>query len=209
MKKIILLLSPLLAFQLSAAPTLPKIFGDHMVLQQGRPVMVWGWAEAREKVAVSFAGQQKMAVADADGQWSVKLDALSASKEGRELKVNDKVFKDVVVGEVWVCSGQSNMEWEASRVKEADKVRAAANFPMIRHIKVPKVSAPVAKDNFNGTWQVCSPQTVSRFTAVGYFFGKRLHEELDVPIGLLNSSWGGTHIEPWTPPEGWKTIQTH
>jgi sialate O-acetylesterase len=209
MKHIILLLFPLFALQLSAAPTLPKIFGDHMVLQQGRPVMVWGWAEAGEEIAVNFAGQQEKTVADADGRWLVKLAALEASKEGRELKVNNILFKDVLVGEVWVCSGQSNMEWNVGSVKEADKVRDAANYPMIRHIKVPRVSTPDAKDDFNARWQVCSPQSVSQFTAVGYFFGKRLHEELDVPIGLLNSSWGGTKIEPWTPPEGWKTIQTH
>ncbi|MFT5122101.1 MAG: sialate O-acetylesterase [Kiritimatiellia bacterium] len=208
-KMALFLLSPLLALQLSAAPTLPNIFGDHMVLQQGCPVMVWGWADANEAITVTFAGQEKKVTTAADGKWSVKLDALKASKDGRELKINDKVFKDVLVGEVWVCSGQSNMEWSAGNVKEAGKVREAANFPMIRHIQVPKVAAPGPEEDFNGNWQVCSPDTVGRFTAVGYFFGKRLNEELDVPIGLVNSSWGGTRIEPWTPVEGWKTIESH
>jgi len=188
----------------AAELSLPNIFGDHMVLQRGIPAPVWGTAKANAKITVSFAGQTKTTKADAAGKWMVRLDPLEASKEGRELTVNDRRFKDVLVGEVWLCSGQSNMEWSVNGSKNPNEEKEAANHPLIRHIKVAKRPSAKLETDFNGSWQVCSPKTAGNFTGVGYFFGRRLHRELDVPIGLINSSWGGTRVEPWTPVEGYQ-----
>ena len=185
----------------SADVRLPSVFSDHMVLQRGKPVPVWGWAEKGEKVTVSFAGQKKEATAGDDGRWEVRLDALDASGEGRELGVagtNEVKIADVLVGEVWVCSGQSNMVWTVSRARDPQLEIPAANWPAIRHFKVPSVTASEPQDDCPGEWAVCSPETVPNFSAVAYFFGRQLHSTLGVPIGLLNASWGGTRSEAWT-----------
>ena len=200
---------------LSAAPALadvktPSLFGDNMVLQRGQAVPVWGTAEKGEKVTVTFGDQEKSATAGDDGKWQVKLDALEASAEPRELTVsgnNKLTFNNVVVGEVWICSGQSNMEWTVNGALQPDVERKAADYPMIRHIKVPHTPSDKPLDNFNGKWDLCSEQTVGNFTAVGYYFGRELHNELEVPVGLINSSWGGTRIEPWTPLIGFEQIK--
>ena len=180
---------------------LPSVFADHMVLQRGKAVPVWGWAEKGEKVTVSFAGQTKSATAGDDGRFEVKLDALEASAEGRELKVkgaNEITVADVLVGEVWVCSGQSNMAWSVSRAKDPALEIAAANYPAIRHFKVGNVTALEPQDDCPGTWNICSPETVGNFTAVGYFFGRELHQILGVPVGLLNTSWAARAQRPVT-----------
>ena len=117
---------------------------------------------------------------------------------------NTVIFEDVLVGEVWLCSGQSNMEWSVGASVNPQQEIAAANFPQIRHIKVPKLTASVPSRDFQGEWQVCSPQSVGGFTACGYFMARELNQKLNVPIGLINSSWGGTRIEPWTPPAAMK-----
>jgi len=189
---------------------LPKIFGNHMVLQQGQPLPVWGWADPGKSVTVSFAGQEKSVTADEAGSWKLSLDALDSSAEGRDFVVtgsNTITLADVLVGEVWVCSGQSNMAWSVRQAAQPGEEAKAAKFPLIRHIKIPNVAQPFPVDDVNANWQVCSPETVSNFTAVGYFFGRELHQQLDVPIGLVNSSWGGTRIEPWTPPVGFEMIK--
>ena len=188
---------------------LPSVFGDNMVLQRDMPAPVWGWAEPGEEVTVTFAEQTKSTTAGADGRWRVALDALEASAQGRELVVqgaNRIVFNNVLVGEVWVCSGQSNMEWSVRGVMDSGREIAEADFPLIRHIKVAKRPADGPQTDFEGSWAVCSPQTVSGFTAVGYFFGREIHQKLGVPVGLVNSSWGGTRIEPWTPLVGFKAV---
>ena len=199
-----------LAAVATAAPKLPNIFSDHMVLQRDRAIPVWGTAEAGEEVSVSFAGQTKTTKADADGKWMVHLDAMPAQAEGAELNVTGKterVFKNVVVGEVWICSGQSNMEWSVNGSKNPEKEKAAANLPLIRHIKVPKRPSDRYETDFNSRWQVCSPDTVGSFTAVGFYFARELRAKVNVPIGLINSSWGGTKIEPWMPRAGFGLIQ--
>ena len=188
---------------------LPAVFSDHMVLQRGVAVPVWGWAEKGEKVTVKFAGQEQTVTAGDDGTWRVKLAALEAEKKPGVLTVSGKntlTVKDVLVGDVWVCSGQSNMAFTVGGSVNARAEIAAAKSPAIRHFGVPRTMRTAPAADVPGRWSRCSPGTVSRFTAVGYFFGRRLHRELDVPIGLINSSWGGTRIEPWTPPEGFRAV---
>lgn len=188
---------------------LPGFFGDHMVLQQEKPIRIWGWADAGEQVTVSFGDATVQATTGADGKWTTELPAIKASKEPRELIVkgnNDLRLKDVLVGEVWLCGGQSNMEWNVQRSLNAKDEIAAANYPLIRHMKVARRQSTVPLDDIDSEWQICSPQTVANFTACGYFMARHLLTELDVPIGLVNSSWGGTRVEPWTPPVGFESV---
>ena len=193
-----------------AAVTMPRIFGDNMVLQQGQRVPVWGKAAPGERVEVSFAGAKATAKADAKGAWRVDLKPLAASSAGAEFRVkgeNELVFGNVVVGEVWFCSGQSNMEfpmgglpWDATRrIKDSEREIAAANYPLIRHFQAPHLVAYEPCDDVNSKWDVTTPETVANKSAVAYVFGETLHKELSVPVGLIDCSWGGSRIEPWTP----------
>jgi sialate O-acetylesterase len=190
--------------------TLPSIFSKSMVLQQELPVPVWGWADPGEKIEVSFGGQSKTAEADKSGRWQVKLDALMANAKGQTLTVtgNNKIeLSDVLVGEVWICSGQSNMEWPVSRSLNSKEEIEAAKHPQIRLFNVPgHITAATPQDKCGGSWQVCQPNNVAGFSAVGYFFGRRLQDELRVPIGLVGSNWGGTRIEPWTSLSGFRSV---
>ena len=190
---------------LFAAVSMPKIFGNDMVLQQGQPVPVWGKAAPGEEVTVSFAGQSVSTKADAQGKWKLKLAPLKVSSQGAEFRVkggNELVFKNVVVGEVWFCSGQSNMEFTMSsrrKVKAWETEVAAANWPLSRHFNVAHKISREPLDDVEAVWEVTTPQTIPPQSAVAYFFGETIHKTLQVPVGLINSSWGGTGIEPWTP----------
>jgi sialate O-acetylesterase len=196
----------LFAATAAAELSLPAMFTDGAVLQQGKPVPVWGTADAGAEVTVSFGDQTKTATAAADGKFMVKLDSLEASKEPAVLTVksgsDEATVKNVLVGEVWFCSGQSNMEWTVNRSIMPDSIDPD-KLPMIRHIKVPHVRANEPAADFNGAWQVCDKQTVGGFTAVGFYFAQQLNKELDTPIGLIGCNWGGTRIEPWIAPEGY------
>ena len=192
-----------LAASAGADVKLPAIFGDNMVLQRDIAVGVWGWAEVKERVTVTLGDQSKSTAADKDGKWSVKFDAMKA---GGPIKMsvkgkNSVEFQNILVGEVWVCSGQSNMAMRVNGVLRAKEEAAAAKWPKIRMMTVPRKSAKTPQDNCGGSWAVCSPKTVAGFSATAYFFGRKLHEELKVPIGLINSSVGGTPIEQWTGPQ--------
>ncbi len=182
---------------------LAAVFSDHMVLQQEKPVPVWGWADPGKKVTVSFAGQVKSATADADGKWMVKLDALKASAKPRMLRAESEnsnrllAVEDVLVGEVWLGSGQSNMAMTVNRAKDFEKEKAAADFPQIRMFKETSTAADEPQADAKGSWTICSPDSVGGFSAALYFFGRELHRELGVPVGLINSSVGGTPIESW------------
>jgi sialate O-acetylesterase len=186
--------------------TLPRVFSDNMVLQRDRPVPVWGWAPSGEKVTVAFAGQTKTATADTEGKWMVTLDPLKASKEPAALTVSGSrtlTIQNVLVGEVWFCSGQSNMEWLLSKALNAEAEIAAADHPLIRHFRGSnKPSLEKLDDYANGGWAVCSPKTAGNFTAAGYFFAIKLAKELDLPIGLLNATEGSSSIDRWICPEG-------
>jgi sialate O-acetylesterase len=195
---------------------LANVFTDHMVLQQQMPIRVWGWATPGKEIEVSLAGDSKnvtgQATAAADGKWFVEMKALEADGKPMTLSVEGdggKVdLKDVLMGEVWICSGQSNMEWSVKASGDAKKEIAAADFPMIRMFDVPQhleLDTPQA-DAQKSKWLVCSPKTVENFSAVGYYFGRELNRELNVPIGLVGSNWGGRKIEPFTPPEGFLAV---
>ncbi len=180
--------------------TLPCVFSDHMVLQRDKPVAVWGWADAGEQVRVSIADTSAKTKAGPDGRWSLSLEPLAAG--GPHTMVvegaNKLTISDVLVGEVWLCSGQSNMAMTVSRSADFDKEKAAAKWPKIRMLTVARKAQPEPTDRCQGEWTVCTPDTVGGFSAAGYFFGRTLRKELDVPVGLINSSWGGTAVEAWT-----------
>jgi sialate O-acetylesterase len=185
--------------------TLNNMFGDHMVLQQGIRNKVWGRADAGENVTVTLgngsgAGQTHTTTAGPDGSWQVMLDAVQEYGGPHTLTVKGKntvTFHDVLIGEVWVCAGQSNMQWSVNASNDPDLERAAATFPQIRLISVPQVGTQEPQWNFNGKWQPCTPETVGNFSAVGYFFGRQLHQTLGVPVGLINNAWGGSAAEAW------------
>jgi sialate O-acetylesterase len=190
-----------MAVPAGAEVRLPKIFGDHMVLQRERPVPVWGWAEPGEKITVRFGGASVHTTADAKGKWLLKLPALPATAEGRELSIagsNTLAFKDVVVGEVWLCGGQSNMDFGLGGALNAEQEIKDAKYPAIRHFRTEFAAPAEPAEDCRGQWAVCSPETAGGFTAVGYFFGRRIHQEVGVPVGLITAAAGGTPVESWT-----------
>lgn len=189
-----------------AAVKLPSIFTDHMVLQRDKAVPVWGKADPGEEVIVEFAGQKKTAKADASGKWMVKLDPLSANAEPQVLKAGNVSVQDVLVGEVWIASGQSNMEWEMQMKPDTQADIPNTTHPNLRLIEVPKTTALTPQDDVPTKWARSAPETAASFSAVGYYFGLRLHEELKVPVGIILSAWGGTRIEPWTSLEGFDAV---
>ena len=179
------------------------VFSDHMVLQRDKPVPVWGWADAGESITVEFADQKKSAIADASGKWEVKLDPMTASAESRVLVVQSEKpdrkvqVDDVLVGEVWLGSGQSNMAMRVSGAQNYKNEQTSANHPLIRTFSEVSKGASKPQADGSGKWTVCAPDTVGTFSATLYFFGRELQRELKVPVGLINSSVGGTPIESW------------
>ena len=172
---------------------LPKLISDNMVLQQGMKVRIWGTADPREKVSVAFRDQKVGTEAGSDGRWEVYLQPLKAGgPDTLTISGNNTIaLKDVLVGEVWVCSGQSNMWWPVGNSLNARQEIAAANYPMIRLFTVPMVVAGQPQKDVEGQWAPATPQTVEKFSAVGYFFGRDLYKALGVPVGLIHTSWGG------------------
>lgn len=191
-----------------AATRLPGFFTDNMVLQRDKPVPVWGWDDPGAKVTVSFAGQSKEATANADGKWMLKLDPMAANSEAQSLVVNNGAIQlnNVVIGDVWICSGQSNMEWTINQSLNPIEEAQTANLPLIRHMKLAHKQGGFRVDDVSSYWIPAQPQSIANFTAVGYYFARRLHGELGVPIGLIGTNWGGTRIEPWTPPVGFRQV---
>jgi sialate O-acetylesterase len=193
---------------------LPAIFGDHMVLQRDAGVPVWGWAAPGEAVTVVAGQERATATAGQDGKWAVKLTRLAASDKPIEIVISGRntiTLHDVLVGDVWVCSGQSNMELGSGFILPKDEV-AKANHPQIRLFTVPKWVAPVPESDIApapestpmlGKWQVCTPETLSKngewagFSAVAYLFGRDIHDFTHQPVGLIESCWGGTRIHSW------------
>ena len=198
-----------LAGTVCADVRLPAFFNDHMVVQQQLPVKVWGWAEPAEEITVAFGGNQQTTKADTNGRWSIELPAMPANKTPQTMTIsatNTIEIKDVLVGEVWLCSGQSNMEWQVRRCANAEAEIAAGNHPLIRHIKIPRRASAKPQIDIQADWQVCSTETVAEFSATAYFTAVNLQKELDVPIGLINSTWGGTRVEPWTAIAGFAKV---
>ncbi|MCD6352442.1 MAG: sialate O-acetylesterase, partial [Armatimonadetes bacterium] len=186
-----------------AEVTLPHLFCDNMVLQQGLPVPFWGKADPGETVTVRLCDEKASTIADANGRWMVKLPPLTYGGPFRVVieGKNRIVLKNVLVGEVWVASGQSNMAFTLSGARNAEREIAHANYPKIRLFTVRRTSSLTPQEDVDGTWAECTPQTARGFSAVAYFFARELYEELGVPIGVIHSSWGGTPAEAWTPLE--------
>lgn len=194
---------------LDATIVLPKFFSDNMVLQRNRAIPVWGMADANEKLTIRFHNQVKYTKAGKDGKWMIQLDTETAggpyilSIKGKNSGVE---IANVLVGEVWICSGQSNMEWTVVNSLNAKKEIEESGNDFIRHIKVARdINSLPNKDITAGNWQVSSPATAGDFTALGYFFAKKLYNELKIPIGLINASWGGTNIETWISRKGFES----
>jgi len=200
-KKIFLLYFLIVAHIGWATVRLPKILSNAMVLQREKPISIWGWADPGEKITVQFHAQTKTTKADKSGHWILSL-APEVAGGPFTLVVKGKnvvTISNILVGEVWVCSGQSNMEWPVRAVMNAETEIQNADYPEIRHFTVQKsVSTRLAEEVKGGEWEVCNPKTVGDFTAVGYFFAREVYLKTKVPIGLVHTSWGGTHSETWT-----------
>ena len=180
---------------------LSSIFGDSMVLQRDKPIHVWGSTSPDTDVSVTIAGQSATVKSGADGRFDVSVEPLPAGGP-HELKIvadETITFKDVLMGEVWLCSGQSNMSWPVAAANDADLESLTAKFPKIRMVSVPNKAAQEPQNDFQGHWQACTPTSVKDFSAVGYFFGRQLHQTLDVPVGLIDNAWGGSSAEAWLP----------
>ena len=193
-----------------ALPLLAPLFSDHAVLQRDRPASVWGWAKPGVPVSVTLGDSAAItATAGTDGRWQASLAphaaggpyTLTASAGARSVTA-----KDVLIGDVWLCSGQSNMEFPVAAAKDPVIEKAAANFPHIRHIGIGRLIAGEPQKTHAGAWTVCSPETVSQYTAAGYYFARKLHQDLRIPIGLVNSSYGGTRAECWLSAEALRAI---
>jgi sialate O-acetylesterase len=204
MRKLIPLL--VLACAVSAVPLraqlkLPAIIGDHMVLQQKQADPIWGWDKPGATITVTFAGQSKTAQAGPDGKWTVTLDPVPANDKPQTIKIEDGTqtieIQDVLVGEVWMCSGQSNMGFQLREDWNGDLEVAAAKYPNMRLIKVPLVGTQQLQDDFKGSWKPATPQSAANFSAVGFLYGRYLHQILGVPVGLIDNSWGGSAAEAW------------
>lgn len=207
MKKILLLLLFCLMQTGFAQVSLPYIFSDHMVLQRGQKIPVWGFSSPNETISIIFKKQKKETKADGKGSWVVYLDQEKAGGP-YELTVSGKnkiTFKDVLVGDVWLASGQSNMEWNLAASEGYDQELNQKNFPWIRHLKVNKKINSLPQDNIAATrWDVANKQTIGDFSAVAYHFAKKMYLEKGIPVGIINSSWGGTVAETWIPREAFE-----
>lgn len=206
MKYILWVTSLFIFINVSAQLKIARLFSDHMVLQRNQAVPIWGWANANEKVTVSIASQTLTVKAAKDGKWKVVINPVQA---GGPYQLNVTAnsgnisVTDILFGDVWLCSGQSNMEFTVKQAADFVNEKADADFNGIRHFFVSHtVTLKPEEDLPNGEWKICSPQTVGDFTAVGYFFAKELYKHSKVPIGLLHASWGGSQIEGWISKEG-------
>ena len=190
-----------LSLSLQADVSLPHLFGDHMVLQREQANPVWGRATPGEKITVKIAKQSHQTTTDSAGNWRVKLSPLPAGgPHVLSIQGNNSVtFSDVLIGEVWICSGQSNMVRPLNSMDNADVEIVTANFPEIRLISVPNVASQEPLSDFDGQWEKCTPQTVANFSAIGYMFGRRIHDAVGVPIGLIDNAWGGSAADAWIP----------
>ncbi|HKW16012.1 MAG TPA: sialate O-acetylesterase [Terriglobales bacterium] len=206
-------LSPLFLFISTHAwadPVLPHLLSDHMVVQQQREIHIWGRADSNEEIVVTLAGQDRATQADAGGNWSVELPPMQAGgpytisiKGKREI-----ILKDVMVGEVWVASGQSNMTFALSGSTGAAEEIPKADYPQLRLFTVPKmVATQPQQDTLSTAWQICTPETAKEFSAVAYYFARDLHRKLKVPIGIIESAWPGTAIEEWMAPDALARIE--
>jgi len=203
MKKFAILVLAFCVSPIFAEVRLPALVGNNMVLQRDQKVRIWGWASADEEVTVEFNGQTQKTKTDKDGNWSVFLKSMKAGGPYDMIITgqNKITLKNILIGEVWVASGQSNMEWSVNCSADAAKEIADANYPNIRLFTVNKQPVANPVNNVAGEWLPCTPQTIPNFSAVAYFFGRELLNNINVPIGLINTSWGGTNAQTWASKE--------
>ena len=207
MKRIIVFILLIISAISNANVRMPLVFSDGMVLQRNKQIPIWGFADANESVEVHFNKQIKKTTADKNGKWTLNL---SPEKAGGPFELiiigkNKITIKNVLVGEVWICSGQSNMEFQVFKTMNSEKEIADANYPMIRHFGVAQDLSGTPKDDLKqGKWEEANPTNVGNFTAVGYYFARKLYSELKIPIGIINTSWGGTNVETWTSREAFE-----
>ena len=190
---------------------LPNVISNHMILQRDQPIRIWGWAAPNENVRVAFGNQQGSTRTDHEGAWSITLQAMPASNIPRTITIegekNTLLIQDVLVGEVWLCSGQSNMQWQMKNTQRSEEFIAKATDSRIRMFTIPNTANHEPQEQVPGQWLVGSPQTVGRFSAVAYHFGLNLIEQIDVPIGLINASWDGSTVEAWVDRPTLETIE--
>ncbi|RKU26539.1 9-O-acetylesterase [Candidatus Poribacteria bacterium] len=194
--------------------TLPNLISSNMVMQRNIEVPIWGWGSPGEEISLTLNSEEGTTlhtlttVAGDDGKWQVKFPSMEAGGPFimRIVGNNTLELKNILVGEVWICSGQSNMQWSVNASKDNVEEIAAAKYPNIRLFYVPRRSSGLLQHNVTADWKETNPETIPNFSAVAYYFGRKLHKELNVPIGLINTSWGGTRIEPWTPPAGFAAV---
>ena len=207
---------------LHAKLSTPSIIGSNMVLQRGQSCPIWGWATPNSSINLTFAGKTYRTKANQKGEWKIKLDPLEASFNQRTMVIAEGptngfsrarknfsiklknqpgslIYENILVGEVWLCSGQSNMQWGVSSSDDSDLETLSANYPNIRLISVPQVGTQIPQKDFEGSWEAVNQQSSASFSAVGYYFGRRLHQVLQVPVGLIDNSWGGSACEAWIP----------
>ena len=198
----ILLCNAVLAFTLLAEIKTPAVIGNNMVLQQNHKNPIWGWDNPGQDVEVLISGQSHKGKTDKDGYWKVTLNPMKASTAPKTMTIRGSStlkYENILIGEVWVCSGQSNMGWSVGQSDDKDLESMSAKFPNLRLISVPQVGTQEPQNDFNGKWDATTPETAINFSAVGYFFGRKLHQILDVPVGLIDNAWGGSACEAWIP----------
>ncbi|MCY2931096.1 MAG: sialate O-acetylesterase [Planctomycetota bacterium] len=189
---------------------LPNVIGDNMVLQRNVPLPIWGWAAPGQQVRVALAGGAAETTADEKGEWMVTLPAMPAGGPHQMTVAAPRVptitVKNILVGEVWFSSGQSNMDVGVAGAQGGAEAVAAADWPDVRLFQAPHVARATPASDVAAEWRPCSPTSVPNFSAIAYYFGRELHKELKIPIGLINCSWGSTTVQQWTPPEGYDLV---
>ncbi len=188
---------------------LPEVISNNMVLQKDIPLPIWGWADAGEEVTVTLGDSSVKSTADGAGKWMVTLPAVKTAGGPHEMTVkgkNEIKVSNILIGEVWAGSGQSNMQWNVAQSINGQQEIASANFPKIRLFMIPLIPSGTPSEHVAAQWVECSPETVAGSSAVLFFFGREIHQKLDMPVGLITTAWGGTRIQPWIPPQGYTAI---
>ena len=188
---------------------LPEIISNNMVLQKDIPLPIWGWADAGEEVTVTLGESSVKGTADGAGKWKVTLPAVKTAGGPHEMTVkgkNEIKVSNILIGEVWAGSGQSNMQWNVAQSTNGQQEIASAKFPKIRLFMIPLIPSGTPSEHVAAQWVECSPETVAGSSAVLFFFGREIHQKLDMPVGLITTAWGGTRIQPWIPPQGYTAI---
>ncbi len=188
---------------------LPEVISNNMVLQKDIPLPIWGWADPGEEVSVILGDTNVKSTADGAGKWKVTLPAIKTAGGPHEMTVkgkNEIKISNILIGEVWAGSGQSNMQWNVAQSTNGPQEIASAKFPKIRLFMIPLIPSGTPSEHVAAQWVECSPETVAGSSAVLYFFGREIHQKLDIPVGLITTAWGGTRIQPWIPPQGYTAI---